>query len=717
MNMTLAPMTRAPDLVPAILRYMDSGNDIVRSVALRALAAQAPTDPRLHAALTAALLDPDPDVRTDAMELFAGIAGPEDTDTILRSLEGDPVREVKLAAIRALTRHGDEDALVLLRALALSRCDEHVAWEDTLGDWEDWLDIQLAVIAALGSLGDEDAVEVMRAALFDEMGQNLDVPVFAALRQFGGVGVAELLSFLDDPSPLRRQRALGALTKANPAALQAHVDALLAASEPALRRSAVTALSPEDPRCARLATEDDDTTVRRAALRHAAAAHPGLAIAALSDPKEAVQAAALQMLSEADTASLAGDLASNLQVWVANGGAELAGAAAEVLARIAPETAAPALLDLAQTAERPLDARVAAVRALAALELSPDLSDLRALLANPTQQIRAAVLAVVRDRAAAGDEAAIGLLAEAIAGELLDPETTDTAPVQSDTTDVAAPKGEGAGRRQIRITPDGDIVDLTDPTELASATSTLAAIQMADTPAPEPPMAEDTPEESGAKRRARRPVEGPDAYAADLSRVAITVARGLAEPAIIAALGNQLSAQDAAIRCAAWSALLATATDFGQFADPARAALDDPEANVRHAALQCLERSGTVDEALVATALADSDGLIRAWAVAQAAPAAAAQHIADANSAVRAAAANRLATYADQTHFADALDNAIAADKAEAIEALLRAPGDGLARLGEFLENPDLTERKALLVLTALASARHSVKETGDATA
>ncbi|MEO0634853.1 MAG: hypothetical protein AAFY52_12150, partial [Pseudomonadota bacterium] len=191
----------------------------------------------------------------------------------------------------------------------------------------------------------------------------------------------------------------------------------------------------------------------------------------------------------------------------------------------------------------------------------------------------------------------------------------------------------------------------------------------------------------------------------------------LPEPAIIAALTSQLSTQDTSIRCVAWSALLATATDFDQFADHARAALDDPEPNVRHAALQCLERGGAVDEALVATALTDSDGLIRAWAVAQAAPVAAAQHIADANSAVRGAAANRLATSADQTHFADALKNAIAADKAEAIEALLRAPGDGLARLGEVLENPDLTERKALLVLTALASARHSVKETGDATA
>jgi len=170
------------------------------------------------------------------------------------------------------------------------------------------------------------------------------------------------------------------------------------------------------------------------------------------------------------------------------------------------------------------------------------------------------------------------------------------------------------------------------------------------------------------------------------------------------------------IRCAAWSTLLATAADFEQFADPALAALDDPEPNVRHAALQCLGRSGTVDKALVARALTDSDGLIRAWAMAQAAPAAAAQHIADANSAVRGAAANRLATSTDQTHFADALNNAIAADKAEAIEALLRAPGDGLALLGEVLENPDLTERKALLVLTALASAQHSVEETGDAT-
>ncbi|MEM9778478.1 MAG: HEAT repeat domain-containing protein, partial [Pseudomonadota bacterium] len=169
----------------ALSPWLESQNEVLRCAAIRATSGLCEDVDMQRETLLTALMDPDPDVRTDAMEAFAPLARDGDAGTLLLSLSGDPVREVKLAAIAGLGGLQCPEASGLLRSLARSRAEDQVAWEDEDSDWEDWLDIQIAAIKALGQMGDASAIPDLLAARDDEYGQTLDVQVFEALSLMG----------------------------------------------------------------------------------------------------------------------------------------------------------------------------------------------------------------------------------------------------------------------------------------------------------------------------------------------------------------------------------------------------------------------------------------------------------------------------------------------------------------------------------------------------
>ena len=140
-------------------------------------------------------MDPDPDLRADAMAALARCARPEDAPAIRRSLAGDPVGEVKVAAIQALARLKDGGSVPLLRALAQGRCEAEVTWEEPGSGWDDWLDVQVTAVEALGAIGAEETVDDLVHARDDEMGQDLDHVVFAALARMPERGVPALRGF------------------------------------------------------------------------------------------------------------------------------------------------------------------------------------------------------------------------------------------------------------------------------------------------------------------------------------------------------------------------------------------------------------------------------------------------------------------------------------------------------------------------------------------
>ena len=164
------------DAAAVIARHLQNEDAVTRCLAAKALGnlgGHIGSDVAADA-LVAALMDPDPDVRADAMEALVTCARPHDAAQLRRSLIGDPVQEVKVAALRALARLRDRESIALIRRLALDRAEDTVNWEDTAGMWDDWLVVQIAAIEALGALGAADAIEDLLAARSDEFGQELD---------------------------------------------------------------------------------------------------------------------------------------------------------------------------------------------------------------------------------------------------------------------------------------------------------------------------------------------------------------------------------------------------------------------------------------------------------------------------------------------------------------------------------------------------------------
>ncbi|MEM1429851.1 MAG: HEAT repeat domain-containing protein [Pseudomonadota bacterium] len=690
--------------VPAPLaRWCASENDVIRSAALRALPAAGLGDDARRSVYLAALLDPDADIRSDAMEALVPLARPEDAATILRSLEGDPVREVKIAAIAALGRLGGTPAVALLRALVLSRAEDRVAWEDDASDWEDWLDVQVAAIDALGLLGETDAIEDFFAARDDELGQNLDIAVFDALGRLGLDGVAWLLAVMRTEGGLAGQRAASALQRAAPDSLRDHMDALLRAPHAGTRRLAATLLPPDSDALRRLACEDADPQVRAAAMAGAAPQNPDLARAGLADGDAQVQVAALEALPPSDDAEFRKTLADNLLAWLNAGPPALAQAAARHLPRCGSERALPALLDAAKDEARPLEIRIAAAQALAEADPGPSTDALCGLLASPSSQVRTVGLLHVHRRALSGDADAGTTLARAIEGTLLDGEA-DSARRPAPAPDMAMPKGEGAGRQKIRITPEGEIVPADETNGAPPETSTLSAIigGAEDHPGPEGSPA--APAQS--KRRA---IEGPDGASAALVREALQIGGALPDERVLAVTLSRAAGPDSDLRRIAWTALAGaactrSAPQTERLSVAAQAALGADDPLVRHAAFRVCIGAGAVSEATLAAALTDEDALVRCEAVGLLTPERALDHLADPSPSVRRAVVARLAR-GPRALVSDALTRLLERERvgtlADMVSDTAMAQEEALSRLGET----GLAAKPALILLEALARA------------
>lgn len=676
------------EMISAILPYLDNDNEVIRCAAVRALGTRT-GQPCIRTALLDLLRDEDPDVRSDAMEALVPLARPEDADVIRDSFMGDPVREVKLAAIRILAGLRDQDSIALFRALCLDKCEDRVAWEDDLGDWEDWLDIQIAVIEALGLMGVTDAIEDMLAAMDDEMGQTLDTPVFRALSRMGREGTVWLLATVQTARGLARTRAAGMLANTDPAALAEFAGELVAAEDPALRLLALPHLSADDPAAEQLSCHDPSTDVRCAGLRRFAGVRPDWVLQALSDTSETVQACALGLLPLPVDEDMHGTLVDNCLAWLGASGPALASAAAALLPRVAPNRAAGPLADLSMNAERPIAARLAAMRALATLSGADIVPHLRALLSSRAQQIRLVALHELRDRAAAGDAVAMDILVAAVDQTLLDEEDRHQPLTFAAAPDVAQPKGEGGSG--LRISPDGEI--LSDAAENPADRSTLAAIQTVGARRGEPVA--QTP-----ARRRRVAVAGSDAVAEDLCRAAMDICADMGSVRIAAATLGHLNAQDDILRQSAWRSLRVGGPACVEARIAAAQATGDALPEVRrHAYCVVLAEGGIWPD----KALSDSDALIRAESVAYLDAARLPALLGDPSPIVRKAALGRLLGSPDPAVVAQTIDAVLASEKPETIAHGLALSGDMRTAAANTLAGaPD---RRAFLILEAVAQA------------
>lgn len=560
------------DPVGVLAPHLAASEDPIRCAAARALGALGGEN--AAPALVGALTDPDPDVRSDAMAALARCARPQDAAAIRRSLANDPVADVKVAAIRALCRLGDEAAVALLRALSNDRCEPRVAWERPGEGWDDWLDVQVAAIAALGEMGVEDAVADLVRARSDETGQDLDHPVFGALANLPGRGVEALLDFLGDDDPRVRRRALSALSRSGHGLPDPVAGRLVRDSDSDIRALAIESIELPDEILAGCAAHDPSAFVRRTALSRIAPSRPDVLREALDDPDEGVRATALEAItasparfpdhgSEAYPGGAA-EFAARARAWLRTAGTRLAATCASVLAKLAGADALDALREAAGDREGPPEVRIAALRAMGGIGAVGAIDALRAAIANPSRQVRLAALAAVGElaRTAPGDvrQRARDILIDAVRGG---PRTAEGPATRKDTGDArnhrraesergpsehpaASPeRGRGAGvipaPRVSGVTGTGEGVG-----ERSFPRSTLEAIRMSSPEAAAEEAQASTPASAAARPPQREghvrfgpvAVDGCDDVAADIRLAAIRIAAGCPGDRLEAALAE-----------------------------------------------------------------------------------------------------------------------------------------------------------------------------------
>ncbi len=643
------------DPVQIISPHLKAPEEPIRCAAARALGLLGDED--AAPALVDALLDLDPDVRADAMAALVRCARPQDAPAIRRSLQGDPVGEVKTAAVRTLGRLEDGASTELLRALARDRCESEVAWEE--GSWDDWLDVQVAAITALGDMGAESAVDDLIRVRADESGQELDHVVFAALAKMPGRGVAALLDFLRDGDARVRERALAALSRAGRDRLAPLRDRLVADPSPGVRRLAADCLDAGDAALSALVLKDPEASVRAAAVGRVAPAAPDLARAALADPDPHVRATALEGLAPHLSSADEPSLAAKLTAWLGGSDPRLAATCASTLPRVMGAGAAGALRDTAADGEQLAEVRIAALKALGEIGTREALAALSAAAADLVRQVRVAALAAAAAMTRGASEESRGqardLLIEAMRGNLRS-RPSGSADAIDDAPGHAAAGSAGSG--PVAITPEGGIVAADASGREASAAvpgaaeaplyprSTLEAIQATGlgTAAPShgPPP---SPSGAGRVRSRRVPVEGVDDIEGDIRMTAVRLAadcvgddidESLAEaaslatsdlravvfeaiaqraaamplaPVLQAVLIRSLGCGDGRVRCAAVRGLARAGRDTTPHLI---ALLDDPDASVQAAAVTAV---AAVHPARVAAGFRDSSPLVRRAAV------------------------------------------------------------------------------------------------------
>lgn len=690
---------REESTVEAIAPYLSHDNEVIRCAALRAYATWAPPA-KARRQLLDKLLDHDPDIRADAIERLVGLATPDDAAALRTSLEGDPVRESKLAAIDALGALRDEASIPLLRKLVHSRSEDSVAWEDDGGDWDDWLDVQVAAVKALGQMRVVDAIDDLLTARLDEFGQNMDDVVFEALGRMGPAGAEVLVHIVEKEDARAARRAASVLVKSEPQSLARQVDQLLASKDAEIRKIAIDILPSDDPRIIDLARNDPSPDTQCTALRRVAKAQPSEVEAALHSPHEVVQAEAVGLLDHTISPELHEALVDNLFSWLRHSGPRLATAAACALPRFAPNRCEAPLMDAIADAEGHLETRVAAVTALANKAPPVATEQFRSVLGTQARQVRTAAFAEIARRAKDGDSAAIDTVVSAIRGELVFAPQEIADRDEIDQTDAAMPKAE-AGPQSIRITRDGEIIEGEDAASGSTLHEILAASQE---PGSQAELAEDTPEEAPAKRRKRQPVEGPADFAAtfqiDAMRACADTCDERVEEALLACATNGSDQT----RQVAWSALSNWPQEY-QHSDAGRAlslsAMKSRDPIIRSAAFSILAKGELPPEALRSAVECD-DALLRAEAVAHLPASSAVDFVADPSDTVRRRSVEKLLHEGDDGHLRSAARRLLATEWTDTLRVLFSrsevARAEGLIQLSQADNS-----KQVLILLEGLA--------------
>lgn len=627
--------TAARDILGEILT---SGVDVHRCAAARALGEIA--TPGTVGLLRKALLDEDPDVRTDAAEALARLADPDCAEALMENLVGDPEPDVKKAALQGLVHMRHTPVIGLLRKLAVSRTEEIVWDEDEFytEGWDSWVDLQLLAIQGLAELGAVEGVPDILKAMADEFGQDLTEPGTRALARLGAPG-AEALGILleSDAVRLRRRVADAVASCDNPHAVPL-IERMLKDTAPAVRQISALGLDPADPRLEPM-FDDPDAKVRASIVNHAGASFPQKVAGLVDDPEPTVRIQVFRIIA-ARPELFTGEeeeLAEALKKAIA-GEARAASAAAIALVALKGEEGIMGMPSALLNAEKPLEFRLGLIEALkrAGPVAVPHL--LRAA-GDDSRRIRLNALTAVVDFAANDpiwpNPAGEGLLA-ALNGELVVP---PDAPQQEETPQEAEAEAgaEGIPDGGEAEAEAGEVPDLA-ASLTAAPESTLDSIISGggaettdEEPGPEPFELDEQAQRlirlAERRKMAKRKVslEVEVAPHLDVRRFAANLLGEVVNPDVTEALLVVLDDDDAELREAALASLVQHGERTGRLPDHAAGPLltlatagNDGEGGteLRVLALRALGRvEGEEAEAVLRQHLADPDPLLRIEAV------------------------------------------------------------------------------------------------------
>lgn len=609
---------------------VENGIDVHRCAAVRALARLETPSP--VKALTGALLDEDPDVRTDAAAALGQVGDASCAEALMENLLGDPESDVKKEALAALVSFGYTPVIPLLRQLVTHRSSE-ISWDEDEyynDGWDSWLDLQILAIRALGQFADQEAVPQILAAMADEEGQDVTEVGVTALALMGENGAGALFDLYRSASVQLCRRIAKAVANSGNPHLAPLVDVLLQDASARVREITALGLRAEDIRLMPLFA-DPDSVVRGSVVSHVGSRLPQQTLSLIEDPDPTVRANVFKVIAAHPGDFTGEDIATSVRTGIA-GNPEAAKQAALAWIALKGPAGIKGLSHAMTNTGIPLDFRVGVIEALT--KAGPvSVPHLLKAAGDDDRQMRLTALTALVDFAADDpvwpNPAGEGLLAALDGALVTQPEQEEETPAQDPVEDFD-PAAEEEQRE----------VDETLPLTLEAtgeqATSTLDVILSGGTRAKEPPK-EESPEEIELSEQHSRLLELSKQRAMskrkmsltsevapylDVRRFAAQLLGGVQNPEVTEVLIAALDEEDSEISAGALVSLVQHAEKSGTLPEAARASLlqilqdQDQESETRVLAVRALARiQGDKIDDLLHDLLNNADDLIRVEAV------------------------------------------------------------------------------------------------------
>lgn len=352
--------TNARDRLTSILT---DGIDVHRCAAARALGSMGL--PESAGPLVKALLDEDPDVRTDAAFALGKLNDPATAEKLMENLVGDPESDVKRAAISALIAMRYQPVVPLLRKLAVSRSEADVAWDEEAfftDEWDHWIDIQMAAFEGLGTFAPEEAVPEIIGAMLDDEAQDLTEPGLRALARMGQAGALAIIDQYGQGDTRMCRRIVRAVGYSDNPQLDDLRGGMIADVKPEIRRLALENLTPTDERLKPL-FGDPDASVRAAVVAYAGLQNTLLLWDLIKDPAPEVRVEVFKIIAANPDKFKDEDLEKAVQKAIAGDPDAAKQAALALIAMKGPE-AAKGLLHVLSNTEIPQKFRVGVIEAV-----------------------------------------------------------------------------------------------------------------------------------------------------------------------------------------------------------------------------------------------------------------------------------------------------------------------------------------------------------------